>query len=256
MLCQSFLFSGFPKRPFSCVCDLLVYQLFPPTTEQCHHCHCVFSTVCASELRLALENSPEAHHVEDLMHERCFSTPGTRTRNAWPSPFTDTDNNHRLTVFPQSFKVTIMKRTLFASAIALMVCATAVRAQDNMSTTRLEAQQHTLNSAMGKALPKHEVNLIATLEGENPTMQAQAVQTMRELEQMFPKYSFKSLIAPLGAKLKDEDADPIVRRLAALALDELHSDAGDVAIKDVAGSSKDKGLQTLCNALLVRSQYK
>ena len=149
-----------------------------------------------------------------------------------------------------------MKRTLFASAIALMVCAAAVQAQDNMSTTRLEAQQHTLNSAMGKALPKHEVNLIATLEGENPTMQAQAVQTMRELEQMFPKYSFKSLIAPLGAKLKDEDADPIVRRLAALALDELHSDAGDVAIKDVATSSKDKGLQTLCNALLVRSQYK
>jgi hypothetical protein len=179
-----------------------------------------------------------------------------RKSSACPPPFIDTDNSQRLTVLPQSFKVIIMNRTLFASAMALMVCATAVQAQENLSTTRLEAQQHMLNSSMGKALPKYEVNLIATLEGENPTMQAQAVQTMRELEQMFPKYVFKSLIAPLGAKLKDENADPTVRLLAALALDELHSDAGDAVIKDVAGSSQDKGLQNLCKALLVRSQYK
>ena len=149
-----------------------------------------------------------------------------------------------------------MKRTLFASAVALMVCVTAVQAQDDQSTTRLEAQQHRLNSSMGKALPKYEANLAATLANENPTIQAQAVQTMRELAQMFPSYPFKSLIAPLGAKLKDEKTDGTVRLLAALALDELHSDAGDAVIKDVAGSSQDKSLQALCTALLVRSQYK
>ena len=149
-----------------------------------------------------------------------------------------------------------MKQTLFASAIVLMVCATSVRAQESLSTTRLEAQQHMLNSSMGKGLPKYEANLVATLQGENPTMQAQAVQTLRELEQMFPNYPFKSLIAPLGAKLKDEKADGTVRLLSALALDELHSDAGDAVIKDVAGSSQDKSLQALCKALLVRSQYK
>ena len=109
---------------------------------------------------------------------------------------------------------------------------------------------------MAKQLPQYEVNLLKTLETGSPTMQAQAVQTMRELAQMFPSYPFKSLIAPLGAKLKDEKADGTVRLLAALALDELHSDAGDAIIKDVAGFSQDKGLQTLCTALMVRSQYK
>jgi hypothetical protein len=73
---------------------------------------------------------------------------------------------------------------------------------------------------------------------------------------MFPQYPFQASLAPLGKKLKDEKADPTVRCLAALALDELHSNAGDAVIRDVAGSSQDKGLQTLCNALLVRSDYK
>jgi hypothetical protein len=148
-----------------------------------------------------------------------------------------------------------MKRIFFVSAITLMVCATAAQSQESLSTTRLEAQ-HKPTSSMGKRLAQHEENLLKTLESENPAMQAQAVQTIRELEQMFPKYSFKSSLAPLEAKLKDEKADGIVRRLAALALDELHSDAGDAVIKDVATSSQDEGLQTLCKALLVRSQIK
>ena len=109
---------------------------------------------------------------------------------------------------------------------------------------------------MGKRLPEYETNLLITLETGSPTMQAQAVQTMRNLEQAFPTYPFKSLIAPLAAKLKDEKTDRIVRRLAALALDELHSDAGDAAIKEVATSCDDKGLQSLCEALLIKSQYK
>ena len=53
--------------------------------------------------------------------------------------------------------------------------------------------------------------------------------------------------------MKDETSDSIARRLAALALDELHSDAGDAVIKDVADKSDDKGLQTLCQALLVKN---
>jgi hypothetical protein len=148
-----------------------------------------------------------------------------------------------------------MKQILFSTAIALMMCATAVQSQESMSTTRLEAQ-HKPTSSMEKRLAQHEENLLKTLENENPNVQAQAVQTIRELEQMFPKYPFKSSLAPLEAKLKDENADAIVRRLAALALDELHSDAGDAVIKDIATSSQDKGLQTLCKALLVRSQIK
>jgi hypothetical protein len=81
------------------------------------------------------------------------------------------------------------------------------------------------------------------------------VQTIRELEQLYPTYPFKASIQPLVAKLKDESADRVVRLLSALALDELHSDAGDATIREVAASTKDKDLQVLCNALLVRSTY-
>jgi hypothetical protein len=148
-----------------------------------------------------------------------------------------------------------MKHTIVLSALALMVCAQAVYAQQDTSTTRIEAQ-HKSTRSMEKKLAQYEENLLANLKDTNSTVQAQVVQTIRELEQMFPRYPFKASLAPLEAKLKDEKADGIVRLLSALALDELHSDAGDAVIRDVAGSSKDVGLQTLCKALQVRSQNK
>jgi hypothetical protein len=157
-----------------------------------------------------------------------------------------------------------MKRIFFPLAIALVVFATAVQAQETVqsqetkerkSTMRIDAQ-HKPPSGMEKHLAQYEVNTLKTLETGNATVQAQAVQTMRDLEQMFPMYTFETFLAPLEKKLKDEKADPVVRRLAALALDELHSDAGDSVIKDVANSSDDKGLQTLCRALLVKTDYK
>jgi hypothetical protein len=136
-----------------------------------------------------------------------------------------------------------------------MVCVAAAQAQDSLATTRIEAQ-HKVTRSLGKRLAQIEESLLNTLKNENPTMQAQALQTIRDLEQMFPKYPFKASLTPLEAALKDESADAVVRHLAALALDELHSDAGDAVIAGVAGSSQDKGLQGLCKALLVRSQYR
>jgi hypothetical protein len=148
-----------------------------------------------------------------------------------------------------------MKR-LFLSGLAVMIILTAaVQAQEVASTTRIEAQHKPLGS-MGKNLAAYEENVLKTLANENPTMQAQALQTLRDLEQMFPKYPFSACLTPLESKLKDEKTDPIVRRLSALALDELHSDAGDAVIAGVAKASDDKGLQLLCSALMVRSQYK
>jgi hypothetical protein len=148
-----------------------------------------------------------------------------------------------------------MKRILFPLALALLMLATAGQAQESKSTTRFE-RQHKPPSSMENRLTEHEVNLLKSLETGNPVAQAQAVQTIRDLEQMFPAYSFAASLAPLEKKLKDADADPVVRRLAALALDELHSDAGDSVIRDVATACDDKGLQTLCKALLVRSDFK
>ena len=148
-----------------------------------------------------------------------------------------------------------MKRALLAFAVAFVAFAALVQAQESPSTTRIDSQ-HKSSKTMEKQLPQYEANLLAILKGDNPVMQAQAVQTIRELEQLFPKYSFAASLAPLTSALKNEDADGVVRRLAALALDELHSDAGDAAIKAVAAECADKGLQTLCSALLVKSQYK
>jgi hypothetical protein len=148
-----------------------------------------------------------------------------------------------------------MNRILPALTIAFVVLATSLQAQESLSTTRIEAQ-HKSTKSMGQHLEQHEQNLLKMLANENPTIQAQAVQAVRDLEQMFPQYTFKWMLVPLETKLKDETADRIVRRLAALALDELHSDAGDAIIRDVSISSEDKGLQTLCSALLVRSDYK
>jgi hypothetical protein len=148
-----------------------------------------------------------------------------------------------------------MKRLLVGSAVAIVLFAASLQAQEGPSDTRI-ASQHKPPSAMEKQLPQHEATLISTLASGNATMQAQAVQTIRDLEQMFPKYSFKASLEPLTAKLKDEKADGTVRMLAALAMDELHSDAGDAIIRNVAGSTQNKALEMLCNALLVRSQYK
>jgi hypothetical protein len=148
-----------------------------------------------------------------------------------------------------------MRIKFFALATAFIVFTIAVQAQDAPSTTRLESQ-HKPTSSMASHLAQYELNILKTLDSGNAAAQAQAVQTLRELEQMFPKYPFEQSLAPLEAKLKDEKADPIVRHLVALALDELHSDGGDSVIKDVAATCQDKGLQTLCNALLVKSTYK
>ena len=148
-----------------------------------------------------------------------------------------------------------MKRILFPLAMALAMLATTGQAQESKSTTRFE-RQHKPPSSMGNRVAEYEVNLLKSLETGNQVAQAQAVQTIRDLEQMFPAYSFAASLAPLEKILKDANADPVVRRLAALALDELHSDAGDSVIRDVANSADDKGLQTLCKALLVRSDFK
>lgn len=148
-----------------------------------------------------------------------------------------------------------MTRTILLSGLALLLLAAGVQAQETMSATRIEAQ-HKPPSSMTAHVSQYETNLVKMLDNENVTVQAQAVQTIRDLEQMFPKYAFKLSLAPLEKKLKDENADVTVRLLSALALDELHSDAGDAVIKDMANASPNKGLQALCVSLLVRSQYK
>ena len=143
-----------------------------------------------------------------------------------------------------------MKRVPLIFALALAVLFTSAEAQLSRSTTRVE-KQHKHTSSMKKQLKQTEESILEALQGDNPGNQRAALQTLRDLEQLFPQYEFIKLLAPLEATLKNEQADPVVRKLAALALDELHSDAGDAVIQEVAKTSDDKGLQSLCEALLV-----
>ncbi len=146
-----------------------------------------------------------------------------------------------------------MKRILFSTALALAVLATALQAQTKPSTTRFAKQHESLNLKSDK-LPIYKKNVLTVLESENPATLAQTVQNMRDLERLFPSDPFEEFIEPLTKILKNEDSDRIARRLSALALDELHSEAGDAVITEMSISCKDVGLRDLCVALQVHTQ--
>lgn len=146
-----------------------------------------------------------------------------------------------------------MKRTITILTLGLLLAAISVQAQETNPTTRLE-RQHTKYTHFQKGQMKQtEASLLAAITSESVSMQQSAIQAVRDLEELVADYPFNSLVAPLADKLRRPNTDQVTRQLAALALDELHSDAGDAVIKEVAANSNDKSLQTLCRALLVRS---
>jgi hypothetical protein len=145
-----------------------------------------------------------------------------------------------------------MKRVLISVTVAIALLCSVLPAQETKSITRLE-KQHGPSRFQSRQLKQTEEGLLSTISGSLEGGQQMAIQTLRDLEQLFPAYPFAASIKPLETVLKNEASDPISRRLAVLALDELHSDAADSIIRDVAGACDDKGLQTLCNALLVKS---
>jgi hypothetical protein len=130
--------------------------------------------------------------------------------------------------------------------------STSRQASESTSTTRLQKQHKLDIRFLRDHLKQTEERLALALEDTAVNKQIWTLQDIRELEQVFPEYPFSALLKPLEERLGDETTDPVVRRLVALALDELHSDAGDAIIKATADSSQDKGLQTLCKALLIK----
>jgi hypothetical protein len=146
-----------------------------------------------------------------------------------------------------------MKQHLISLAVAFAVFFTVVQAQEGKSTTRIE-KQHKPTRFMKEHLKQSEASILLSLQGTSVRAQQTAIQTLRDLEQVFPEYPFSSTLIPLETLLKDKKADSVVRVLAALALDELHSDTGDAVIKEVADLYDDGGLQNLCQALLVNSK--
>lgn len=74
---------------------------------------------------------------------------------------------------------------------------------------------------------------------------------MRELQQIFPEESFEAMLEPLIKVISNEQGDTVARILALFALEALHSDIGDDAIKDLQNSTSNKTLHEICNAMFV-----
>jgi len=145
-----------------------------------------------------------------------------------------------------------MKRRVMFLVASIVLVAILAPAQEQKSTTRVELQHHLTRFQKGH-MKESEESLREAIESPRVELQQTGIQAVRELEQLDTSYPFSRLIGPLSEKLEDEKADGTVRMLAALALDELHSDAGDGAIRSVAVKAADNGLKELCQALLVRS---
>ncbi len=145
-----------------------------------------------------------------------------------------------------------MRRAGMILVVAFVLACMPASAQEKGSTKRIELQ-HKLTYFQKEHMKESEESLLQAIQSNSIELQQSGIQAVRELEQLDPVYPFTLLVGPLSEKLKDENADGTVRMLAALALDELHSDAGDDVIRSVAQVSADTGLKNLCNALLVRS---
>jgi hypothetical protein len=145
-----------------------------------------------------------------------------------------------------------MRQPVLYLLFALLIVVGSAAAQTEKTPTRLE-KQHPPTAFMKDHLKETEQGILEALKARYEGGELGALQTVRDLQQLFPAYPFTSLLAPLEVILKDEQADPMSRMLSALALDEMHSGAGDAVIKNVADVCQDKAVQTLCKALLVKA---
>lgn len=102
-------------------------------------------------------------------------------------------------------------------------------------------------------LKQTEQMLIQALQNNSVSMNSSAVQTIRELEQIFPSESFSLFLEPLSNIIQNEKADIHLRILSALALDGLHTDIGDQAIYEVAKYTSNESLKNICVALAIES---
>lgn len=132
--------------------------------------------------------------------------------------------------------------------LSAMLCIT-VNAQNK--TTRFEKQHH--SKFIESHLKQTEEMLLKSFKSDQMGIVSSSVQTLRELEQIFPENEFSSLTDPLMNLVKDENKDTQVRILSALALDGLHSDKGDKVIYDVAKSTNNKSVKDICAALAIES---
>lgn len=142
-----------------------------------------------------------------------------------------------------------MKQVFVLIMVISAMLFITVNAQDQ--STRFEKQHH--SKFVESNLKQTEAMILKSLESDNIGILASSAQTIRQLELIFPKNNFGSLLDPLMKIVQDENGNIQVRILSALALDGLHSDKGDKAIYDVAKTTNNNSVKDICVALSVES---
>ena len=141
-----------------------------------------------------------------------------------------------------------MSRTFLSMVLGLILFAIMIQAESDIS--RFQKQHNTKFNK--KNLKSTQEMLIQALESGNPQMIASAAQTLRELEQIFPNENFDLMLYPLTKIVKDEKGETTSRILSLFALESLHSDIADAAIKDVYKSSSNKTILEICSAMSIQ----
>ncbi len=139
-------------------------------------------------------------------------------------------------------------RTLsFVLSVALFLIFASALSFSQERPTRY-AEQHESES-LKKNLKTTEKMLLQHLANNSINSKLSAVQTFRQLEQIFPDYAFSSFIKPLSDIVKNEELETQLRITSAIALDELHSNIGDKVIYETAQNSTNESVKNVCKAI-------
>ena len=142
-----------------------------------------------------------------------------------------------------------MIRVILFSLLTISIFSVNTLAQ--LKTSRF-TKQHRIYF-IKEHMDQTEQMLLQSLQSNNANMVSSSIQTIRELEQVFPDEPFSTFIDPLSSIVKNENSDTHARVLSALALDELHSDLGDKAIYEVAKNTTNQSVKDICSALAIES---
>ena len=146
-----------------------------------------------------------------------------------------------------------MKNRIFLTAVSILLILFFANESSFPQTQQTRYFKQHKSYFLKEHLQQTEDMLLQALYTESVDMKPSAVQTIRELEEIFPTESFSLFIKPLSDLIQDENAEIQVRILSALALDKLHSDKVDKIIYDVARNTANESLKNICSALAIES---
>ncbi|MCU7497450.1 MAG: hypothetical protein HF314_17765 [Ignavibacteria bacterium] len=139
-----------------------------------------------------------------------------------------------------------MRHIFLAILLFTAFAFTGLEAQD--ANSRFQ-KQHNITTFMKSHLTSSIEMTARALENKEFNMKVSALQTIRQLEQLFPEESFSRLIEPLATIINDKNTETETRILAAITLDQLHTDKGDEAIFLIGQNCENSTVKNLCQAI-------